>query len=173
MMGTVNSLESIIEKYDIDEVALQSIVESCLESEDVVYKKAQTSYLFPDGGSYSNKPSNIKSTFNIGYAMQILEAVNSISSGEKGKLLLGILEVIMILKNASDISLSELESSLLYLIAENIARSPREIYEYILHTKEEIDADNIDKALKNLEKLGIIELDNGVYVNVEKVVIES
>lgn len=169
-------LKKIILQYNIDDIALQSIVESCLETEEISYKKAQTAYLFSEGNSYTEKISNVKFTFNLDYAIQILSASNKLAKKDKFVLLIGILEVIKVLKNASKIMLTEMEAKVLSVITHNLGKTEQEIVKQVKLMDENDDEKNenkVEEALKNLEKLGIITFTDGVYRNLEKVVIES
>lgn len=171
-MKYLNDLNETMDKYNIDEIALRSLVESCLDSEDISYKKAQTAYLFSGKESYSEKIENVKFTFNVDYALQILSAAKKITMDDKLGLLVGVLEVIRIIKKASDIKLSPLEAEILYLIAENNAKDDDGIAKE-LNKDRVINQTTVNQALNNLEKLGIITLEDGIYRNIEKVIIES
>ena len=175
-MDYLVELKKTIERYDIDKVTLKNMVESCLESEDITYKKAQTAYLFSEEGSYSEKPSNIRTTFNLGYAIQIISAAAKIAKGEKLGLICGILEVIRALKDASKVKFTELEAEVLYLITTNTAKTADEIRKEINKGKnsdDKIDENAIQMALQNLKSLDTIKFEEGVYRNQERVVICS
>lgn len=168
----MNSLEPLIRKYELDSVMMASIVRGAIEKEEQPIQPATKVWKSKDGEVYSVKPANIK--INLSFALANAFRLKTILSQKDIWLVLALIHLIADMFTSAVKRVDEKSALILLAVFRLQAAEEKEIMEYAQKIlpkdcKFNINNEKVSNALKNLEELKCIKLEDGKYSVVETV----
>lgn len=164
------SLEPFIQEHNLDEVTVKSLIRGCVEI--VEPELPSVSYVVLNENNIEStksiKVKNIK--FNLKFALNSIFSFKSICGLEDIWLVLAILRAILLLVEDMKIVLEKKEAIVLFCIYRLRFATVQEIKEY--HDSdnfsnsvgdEEMSIKEIQEAIKNLQKIGTVDIKDGKY----------
>ena len=166
------SLSPIIEKYELDEVMLSSIVRGCIEKEEQPILPASKVWKSKNGEVYTVKPANIK--VKLSFALANAFRLKTIFSQKDVWLVLAIIHLIVDMFTSAVEKVDEMSALILLATFRLRCAQKSEIKEYakkILPQDSDLQVDDksVQSALDNLEELKCIKVDDGKYSVIETI----
>ena len=168
----INLLQTVIEKYDLDKITVESLVRSSIEIDEHEIQPVTTIWKSRKGTVYSTKPSNIK--VNLKFALSSIFRLKTTLNQEDIWLGLAIIHLIVDLFTSATQEIDELSAVVLVSVyrlqngnTERIKQYAKEICPSSLSDK--LQSENIDDSLAKLESWGCISCEEGNYLVNEKV----
>lgn len=172
------SLIPFSEEHDLDSITVSSLIRGSIEVLEPEIPTASVAVIDANNltSGISVKLKNIK--VNLKFALNSIFSFKSVCDAEGKWLILAILNTIVFLLEEIKVELGAEEAIVLFCIYRLQSATLEEIIEYVkrisCNGKEiDIQIDGIDDALKKLEKIGTIKLENGKYFLCETILIRK
>lgn len=171
------NLEPFIQKNGLDLVTVESLIRGSIEVEEPELPSASIAIVdgskLSSGASYKIK--NVK--VNLKFALNSILAFKSVCDQKDKNLILVILKTIVFLLDEMKVTFEELEARVLFCIYRLQSATEEDIVSYVKNSLEknpkddDIQIEDVSKALEKLEKIGTVELKDGKYSITETVLI--
>ncbi len=172
------SLTSFSIEHNLDSVTLSSMIRGSIEVLEPEIPTASVAIIDADNlaSGISVKLKNIK--VNIKFALNSIFSFKSVCDAEGKWLTLAILKTIVFLLEEMKVKLGSKEATVLFCIYRLQSATPEQINAYAKKVKEstedtDIKIDDVNEALRTLEKIGTIKLENGKYSLCETILIRK
>ena len=172
------SLIPFTEEHDLDPVTVSSLIRGSIEVLEPEIPTASVAVIDADNltSGISVKLKNIK--VNLKFALNSIFSFKSVCDAEGMWLILAILKTIVFFVEEMKVELGEKEAVVLFCIYRLRAATSGEIIEYAEKLRKngkevDIQIEGVNDALKHLERIGTIKLENGKYILRETILIRK
>lgn len=172
------NLKSFLKEHDVDTITLNSLIRGSIEILEPEIPTASVAVIDADNltSGISVKLKNIK--INLKFALNSIFSFKSVCDAEGVWLVLAILKTIVFLLEEIKVKLDANEAMVLFSIYRLQSATPKEIFEYIKNLKKneenvDIQIEDTNDAIKNLEKIKTIKLEDGKYFLCETILIRN
>lgn len=172
------SLIPFSEEHDLDSITVSSLIRGSIEVLEPEIPTASVAVIDANNlaSGISVKLKNIK--VNLKFALNSIFSFKSVCDAEGKWLILAILNTIVFLLEEMKIELGTKEAIVLFCIYRLQSATLREVIEYAEKLRKDgketdIQIEDVNNALKKLERIGTIKLENGKYYLCETILIRK
>lgn len=166
------------EEHDLDSITVSSLMRGSIEVLEPEIPTASVAVIDANNltSGISVKLKNIK--VNLKFALNSIFSFKSVCDVEGRWLILAILKTIVFLLKEMKVEFGEKEAIVLFCIYRLQSATSEEIIEYAQKLREnekevDIQIEDVNDALKNLERIGTIKLEYGKYILCETILIRK
>lgn len=172
------NLIPFIKEHDLDSITVNSLIRGSIEVLEPEIPTASVAVIDANNltSGISVKLKNIK--VNLKFALNSIFSFKSVCDAEGKWLILVILKTIVFLFEEMKVELSEKEAIVLFCIYRLQSATLGEIIEYAEKIREngkeaDMQIEGVNDALRNLERIGTIKMENGKYFLCETILIRK
>lgn len=172
------SLIPFTQEHDLDSITVSSLIRGSIEVLEPEISTASVAVIDANNlaSGISAKLKNIK--VNLKFALNSIFSFKSVCDAEGMWLILAILKTIVLLLEEMVVELGAKEAVVLFCIYRLRSATAGEIIEYAEKLREngekvDIQNESVSDALKNLERIGTIKLENGKYILCETILVRK
>ncbi len=172
------NLMPFLKEHDLDAITLSSLIRGSIEVLEPEIPTASVAVIDADNlaSGISVKLKNIK--INMKFALNSIFSFKSVCDAEGVWLVLVMLKTIVFLLEETKVKLNANEAIVLFCIYRLQSATLKEIVEYTKTLKKneknaDIQIKDANDAIKNLEKIGTVKLEDGKYSLCETILIRK